>query len=172
MNKHVIVYTDGSYIKKYDLCGYGVYFPNNEYKNISRPFTKTPKTNQRAELYAIYVALILIKKHVQHEKITIYTDSQYSIKSLTEWLPKWKQNGWRTYNNGQVKNLDIIQPIDSILTKMVNKVQFIHVKSHAKHKTEIEKNNDIADKLAKSGAYKGKKGKDKILSSNKYLSTE
>jgi ribonuclease HI len=62
----VIVFTDGSYIKRgnNEYCGYAVYFPNKELPNISRPFKRGKKTNQRAELFAIYVALIVIKKNI------------------------------------------------------------------------------------------------------------
>ena len=35
-------------------------FPNGEFEDISRPFTKGEKTNQRAELYAIYKAIKII----------------------------------------------------------------------------------------------------------------
>ena len=60
---NITVFTDGSCIKTSNkiLCGYGVYFPNNELKNISKKFTIEPLTNQRTELYAIYKAIKKIK---------------------------------------------------------------------------------------------------------------
>ena len=36
MDKKVIVFTDGSYVRKTNKCGYGVLFPNNDFNNISR----------------------------------------------------------------------------------------------------------------------------------------
>ena len=55
------VYTDGSLVKKDGkvYCGYGIYFPNHEYKSISRKLTHEPITNNRAELYAILKVLVL-----------------------------------------------------------------------------------------------------------------
>jgi hypothetical protein len=60
-NTIIEVYTDGSLVKKKDnvYCGYGIYFPNNEYKSISRKFTHEPITNNRAELYAILKVFVL-----------------------------------------------------------------------------------------------------------------
>ncbi len=110
MSKDIIVYTDGSCIKgKKTLCGYGIYFPNKELNNVSRPFKYTPLTNQRSELYAIYKALKLITTYIKDFKtIYIYSDSDYSIKSLTIWINNWKKNNWKTASNKPVLNQDII----------------------------------------------------------------
>ena len=60
-NSTLEIYTDGSLVKKDGkiFCGYGIYFPNNEYKSISRPFTLKPITNNRAELYAIFKSIVI-----------------------------------------------------------------------------------------------------------------
>lgn len=157
----VNVFTDGSFIKKKTLtgeeniyCGYGVYFPNKELPNISRPFKRGKKTNQRGELFAIYVALIVIKKNLIYNKINIYTDSEYSIKGLTRWIKVWEKNGWKTSSNKPVENLDIIIPINDILKQQGDKVVFIHVKSHTGKQDEISISNNIVDALAKEGAFK------------------
>ena len=74
------VYTDGSLVKKGKLvfCGYGIYFPNSEYKSISRKFTHEPITNNRAELYAILKTIILSNKVDQQRK----TDKKTRIKKI------------------------------------------------------------------------------------------
>ena len=41
MSKQIIIFTDGSYIKHLDRCGYGVYYPNGEYNNISNNLHKS-----------------------------------------------------------------------------------------------------------------------------------
>ena len=66
----VNVYTDGSLVKKGKdvFCGYGIYFPNGEYKSISRKFTHEPITNNRAELYAILKTIIICNKHGKFEQ--------------------------------------------------------------------------------------------------------
>lgn len=153
--KNIIVYTDGSCMKsKYsNKCGYGVHFFNNELDDISRPFTHEPLTNQRAELYAIYKALYLINKHIKDfDSITIYSDSRYSIMSITTWIHKWKENNWMISKNKPVKNQDIIKKIDRYMEKYKNKITFHHVKSHTGKQDTHSLHNEIADKLATSGA--------------------
>ena len=98
--KIINIFTDGSLVKKGKniYCGYGIYFPNSEYKPISRKFTHEPITNNRAELYAILKSIVICNiinlkrfknKKTQIEIINIYSDSEYSVKTFNEWLPKW-----------------------------------------------------------------------------------
>jgi ribonuclease HI len=152
----IVVFTDGSSIKgKY--AGIGINFPNNELNDISLPFLISPLTNQRAELYAIYYALCKIvndSKFINFNKITVYTDSMYSIKSVTEWIYNWEQNGWKTANKKPVKNLDIIKPIYGLLKKHPNKIFFKHVRSHTGKNDWESINNEKADMLANIGSSK------------------
>lgn len=155
MTDEIKVFTDGSFIKtKYgDLCGYGIYFPNGELKNISRKFIHLPCTNQRAELYAIYKAIkVIITKLKGTKKIHIYSDSEYSIKSLSEWCNNWEKNNWINSKKEPVMNQDIIKPIYNYMKKYPNKIKFTHVRSHTGKQDFESRSNDIADKLATNGA--------------------
>lgn len=155
MTNNIIVYTDGSCmgndIKK---CGYGIYYPNKELNDVSRPFNHSPLTNQRAELYAIYKALKSITKYLKYDTISLYTDSEYSIKSLTVWIKDWKKNNWKNSKNKDVLNQDLIKKIDKILQKNKNKIFFTHVRSHTGKQDVHSLGNEHADKLATSGAMK------------------
>lgn len=150
----IIVYTDGSFMKTKEgqKCGYGVYFPNKEIKNISKKFTKVPLTNQRAELYAIYKAIGKVTKNFKFNRLEIYTDSEYSIKSLTEWIDSWKKNNWKTVGKKEVANQDIIKKIDKKLQKYKGKIVFTHVRSHTGKSDKHSLGNNEADKLATAGA--------------------
>lgn len=160
MSSTVEVFTDGSCIKNGKTCakaGYGIYFPNKELPSISRNFTHSPITNQRAELFAIYVALIIIKKVLTFDKIIIYTDSEYSINSLTKWIKNWIKNNWKSSTGKKVMNQDIIKPTYDIIQKLKDKkikIEFIHVMSHTGKSDYKSVNNSIVDKLALSGALK------------------
>lgn len=156
---NIIVYTDGSCIKnnKKPIAGYGIYFPNKEFKNISKPFVHKPITNQRAELYAIYKALkIITQNDIQFDNIYVYTDSMYSIDSITKWIKGWKKNGWITANKEKVKNRDIIKAIDKIMISYENKIKFFHVKSHTGKQDEKSLGNQYADELAIKGSLMNK----------------
>jgi ribonuclease HI len=153
------VYTDGSYVKKGSkiFCGYGIYFPDGEYKDISRKFTHEPITNNRAELYAILKTVVLCNKifldRIKNNKtriktVNIYSDSEYSIKSLTIWLPKWKTNG-KDY-----LNKDIIDDIDECISKAPFQVKLIHVRAHTGGSDPHSISNNVVDELAKRGAFR------------------
>lgn len=155
------IYTDGSLVKKDKqiYCGYGIYFLNNEYKQISRKFTHEPITNNRAELYAILKSIVIsniinlkrIKNNQEQIKlINIYSDSEYSVKTFNEWLPKWKKA------KKKYKNSDIINTIENHIELAPFKVILKHIHAHT-NKTDIHSiSNDIVDNLAKKGAFRKK----------------
>lgn len=147
------IFTDGSYIKKGNkiYCGYGIYFPNNEYKSVGRKFTHEPITNNRAELYAIYKSLIfanIINKTKQISQVNIYSDSEYSVKTFNVWYPNWIKN------KKPYLNKDIIDDVVEIINNSNFKVNLIHIRSHTGKKDYFSLANDKADELAKKGAFK------------------
>ena len=154
LQKPVEIFTDGSCIKNKfgNKCGIGVHYPNGEYTDISRRFTHPPYTNQRTELYAIYKGIQQVNKKKKKVDIIVYSDSEYSIKSLTIWIKTWKKNGWKTANNKAVLNQDIIMKLDELIMKHDGNVSFIHVRSHTGQTDYQSTHNDIVDKLAKNGA--------------------
>lgn len=151
----IIVFTDGACSgngKKTAKGGIGIHFPNGEFTDISQKFTESPVTNQRAELYAIQLALETIIKGATFNEITIYSDSRYSIKSLTEWIKNWEKNNWKNAAGKPVMNQDLIKPINRILKNIKGKVIFTHVKAHTGGSSFESVGNDKADKLATAGS--------------------
>lgn len=156
----IIVFTDGSCIgngKKLAKAGIGIYFPSKEFEDISEAFTQTPITNQRAELYAIHKALMIIDEaNIEFGNIDIYSDSLYSIKCVTEWIKKWEINKWKGATGKVVLNQDIIRPINDVLKKYEGKITFKHIRSHTGETNLEAVYNDRADKLACAGTLKSK----------------
>jgi ribonuclease HI len=76
-----------------------------------------PQTNQRAELNAAYRA---VQSAVDqgHSAVEVKTDSSYTIKAMTEWLGKWKRNGWMTSQSAPVKNKEDIVRLDNACQKI------------------------------------------------------
>ena len=161
MTREIKIFTDGSYVKATKACGYGVLFPGKEFPNISKKFTIEPKTNQRAELYAIYRGIKTVYKGVKNENtemgqtnIIIYTDSEYSMKSLTIWIKTWKKNNWKASTGKDVLNQDLIMKLDKLIEKYKTKfgdIKFIHVRSHTGRRDFESINNELVDELAKRG---------------------
>ena len=157
--KHISVidiYTDGSLRRTRDgiICGYGIYFPNRELKNVAAPFNDGKLTNNRAELYAIYRAISRVKKRYTFDTINIYTDSEYSQKSLTVWIKNWKNNNWQTSNRKPVVNQDIIRKIDRYLEIYKGKINIQWVRAHTGGNDTHSINNSKADRLANKGSDK------------------
>ncbi|KAK9417486.1 putative RNase H type-1 domain-containing protein [Seiridium unicorne] len=144
------VYTDGSSRgngKVGAAAGVGVWFGEDDPRNISERLEGDPQTNQRAELTAILRAL---QKVSVDQDIRIFTDSQYSISCVTEWYRNWEKKRWKTTGNADVKNKDLVQ---AIRTKIEDrdaagtKTLFQWVKGHDATPGNVE-----ADKLAVNGA--------------------
>lgn len=113
-----------------------------------------PQTNNRAELRAIEAAFNLIDKYGDewrktHTRFTIWTDSEYSINSLTKWAQGWKANGWKKRDASPIVNLDLIQPLHTRLSKSPH-VSLRYVKGHQELKRSMFPwcGNIVADKLA------------------------
>ncbi len=98
-------------------------------------------TNNRMELQAAIEGLGALKRA---SKVTLTTDSQYVRRGITEWLSKWKQNGWRTANKKAVKNVDLWQALDAAVQQ--HDISWKWVKGHSGHRE-----NEIADQLANRG---------------------
>lgn len=140
-NYDIVIYTDGSCINKIGGFGYVILKNNQQIEKYDKiPFEST---NQIAELYAIYQSLLYLNVNDYNKSILIKSDSNYSIKCLTEYINKWKNNGFKTINNEEVKNKELIISIDLLLKNFEN-VKFEHVYSH-----RGDKYNEIVDKLAK-----------------------
>lgn len=95
-------------------------------------------TNNRMELMAAIRALEALKRPC---KVRLTTDSQYLRRGITEWLPGWKQRGWRTAGKQPVKNVDLWQRLEAAANQ--HEVEWHWVRGHSGHRE-----NEIADQLA------------------------
>ncbi len=98
-------------------------------------------TNNRMELMAAIAALETLTRPC---KVRLHTDSKYVLQGLTEWLPGWKQRGWKTASKQPVKNDDLWRRLDDAVTR--HHIEWVWVKGHAGHE-----GNERADALANRG---------------------
>lgn len=84
-------------------------------------------TNNAMELQAIIEALRWVEKAGQPAKI--FTDSQYAVKGIEEWMDGWVKRGWRTAQGRSVKNEEKWKTIRKLL--QVCSVEFQWVPGHA-----------------------------------------
>lgn len=123
--KNVTIYTDGACSGNPGPGGWGAILRyGSAEKELSGGERET--TNNRMELSGVISALSALNESCL---VTLYTDSQYIEKAINEgWLRGWKAKGWKR-KGGEVKNLDLWQELDALLTK--HEVTFRWVKGHA-----------------------------------------
>ncbi len=136
-------YTDGACSGNPGVGGWGAVLlaeKNNKIikrKEISGSAVNT--TNNKMELIAAIETLKALKKFTE---ICIITDSNYVKRGITEWLPSWKKNNWKTSSKKEVKNRKLWEELEELVNN--NKVDWLWVKGHAGN---IE--NERADFLAR-----------------------
>jgi len=166
---NIHVYTDGSVLNntrrnsKNTFGGIGVFFGNNDPRNISEPFYEFPITNIRTEIRATTKAIEKVmedkinQKDETRDRLIIHTDSEFVINAITKWIIVWKKNGWKTANKKDVKNKDLLYALDHKINlyKDYLEVVFKHVKAHRTKEMAIGEEeklewygNMMADKLA------------------------
>ena len=138
-----IIFTDGACEnngKPEALAGCGVYFGPGDPMNFSCPLPGEKQTNNRAELYALILA---INFSSMDEKVVIYSDSEYCVKGITKWMRGWKRRDWKNSKGQPIKNLDLWKDIDGLINKRNGNLTFEWVKAH-----DGLPGNEAADQLA------------------------
>ena len=110
-------------------------------KELQRSGDTRDTTNNRMELTAVIKGLEALKRPCQ---VQLFSDSSYVGKGLTQWMPKWKANGWRRREGGNwkpVKNEALWRRLDELAQR--HQVQFTHVAGHSGH-PENERCDEMA----------------------------
>ena len=140
MNPRVEIYTDGACRGNPGAGGWGVLLAfGGEERELYGGERHT--TNNRMELMAAIQALKALKRPCE---LTLYTDSQYVRKGITEWIEQWKRRNWKTAAKKTVKNVDLWQELDQLAS--IHDIDWIWVKGHAGIP-----GNERADALANRG---------------------
>lgn len=143
----IICYTDGSCVNngKLTVAGIGIFWSEGHVDNVSKGLKLDEHTNNRTEMLAIIHAIEIAIKRGYH-RVVIRTDSELIVKTMNEWLKMWKVNGWRRVNNKPIKNIDLIQIIDSLCTQL--DVSFEHIKGSKNEAHILAKKAMIAERKA------------------------
>ncbi|MEM6602801.1 MAG: ribonuclease HI [Pseudomonadota bacterium] len=140
MNKNVTIWTDGACSGNPGPGGWGALLRYDEIeKEISGGEAET--TNNRMELMAAIMALSALKTRCD---VTVWTDSTYVKKGITEWISGWQKKNWKNSTGKAVKNKDLWQQLLELTAQ--HEVTWKWVKGHAGHAE-----NERADQLAREG---------------------
>lgn len=90
------------------------------------------------ELMAVIRGLEALKSRT---RVELWSDSQYVLNGLSEWMDGWKKKGWKTAGKKPVKNQDLWMELDDLRTK--HEITFHWVRGHNDHPE-----NERCDRLA------------------------
>jgi ribonuclease HI len=139
---HVTIYTDGACKGNPGPGGWGVLMRSGAAEK--ELFGGEPETtNNRMELTAVIQALSALKRPC---RVSLFLDSEYVRKGITEWLQGWKARGWRTAAKAPVKNVDLWQRLDGLVQGSGHQIEWHWVRGHSGHP-----GNERADALANRG---------------------
>lgn len=104
-------------------------------------------TNNAMELTAVVEGLRTLTRPCYVE---VFTDSVYVGKGMTEWMSKWKSNGWKRRDGKllkPIKNEDLWRTLDELMA--THKIKYTRVAGHSGHPE-----NERCDTLAVAAAEK------------------
>lgn len=138
----VVIYTDGACKGNPGPGGWGAWLKSGATeKELFGGELNT--TNNRMELTAVIEGLAALKRPC---KVILYLDSQYVRMGITEWIRGWKAKGWRTSTKQPVKNVELWQKLDKLVTEGGHVIEWRWVKGHSG-----DPGNERADMLANKG---------------------
>lgn len=109
----VLLYTDGGCSPNPGPGGWAFLLVRDG--QVQERFGGDPQTtNNRMELTAVIRGLEACEEGAQ---IELFADSEYVLKGLTEWMPKWKSADWTRKVSGRRKpvlNIDLWKRLDEL----------------------------------------------------------
>jgi ribonuclease HI len=142
--RHVHLFTDGACSGNPGKGGWGFVLRDlQSQKEKEGSGAEQETTNNRMELKAVIEGLKALSRPC---RVSLYSDSNYVLNGLKEWMPNWKKNNWRRKSGSrweEVKNADLWKELDSL--QSIHKISFHHIKGHSGHPE-----NERCDQLAVS----------------------
>jgi ribonuclease HI len=139
---HVVIYTDGACKGNPGPGGWGVFLQSDGHEKELWGGERNT-TNNRMELTAVIEGLAALNRPC---RVSLYLDSEYVRKGITEWIHGWKKKGWVTAAKQPVKNAELWQRLDQLVHGGPHQIEWHWVKGHAGNP-----GNERADALANRG---------------------
>ena len=142
------VFTDGACSNNGKVtakAGLGVYFGENDPRNVSKRIIGK-QSNNTAELSAVIEVFSILKDEIQsNQEITIYSDSTYTIRWCGEYGRKCERNGFKSQKT--IPNLELGKEL-YLLCKENPNVKLEHIRAHTGLTDELSLGNEGADMMA------------------------
>jgi ribonuclease HI len=134
----IVVATDGSCLRNPGPGGW-CWFVSDDCWSAG---AESATTNNRMELLSVSMLLEAVPTEYP---VHIQADSTYVIDALTKWRHGWKRRGWRTASGEPVKNRDLVEHLDVLMSERAPTFEW--VRGHTGHAA-----NEAADQRARAAA--------------------
>ena len=143
------IYTDGACSGNPGPGGWGtvIYFADGTRYELGGRDAQT--TNNRMEMLAAIEGLKYLLDSQQTAAVSLYTDSQYVLKGITEWIAGWKKRGWKNAAKKPVLNRDLWEEMDalqiSVNQRLERPLTWVYVRGHTG-----DEGNERCDTIARA----------------------
>jgi ribonuclease HI len=142
--KRITIHTDGSCLGNPGPGGWACHLSNKQRERLLTGGV-ADTTNNRMELMAVIKALEALER--PGRLVSVVTDSKYVTDGITQWLPNWMANGWRTSAKKAVKNADLWQRLDQLAG--AHEIEWLWVRGHSGNP-----GNELVDRAANEAAHR------------------
>lgn len=149
----LVCFTDGACVnngKRTARASYAVVWPEHEELNMAKlQDDGCGHTNNRAEMTAVINAIEQANKLDPSftKQLIVFSDSTLIVNTISDWMWKWKERGWKKTDGNLASNLDLVMKVDELMKN--RKVIMRHVKAHTKKKDWASNNNRLVDQMAR-----------------------
>jgi len=142
-NKAIVIYCDGACSGNPGPGGWAANISGLQDDIIDICGGTEVTTNNIMELTAAIqgIRAVISRLKVPDREIKVFSDSEYLVKGMKEWLATWKRRNWKTANKSPVKNLELWKQLDSLNSSY--EISWHWVKAH-----DGNERNERADGLA------------------------
>ena len=105
----VVIYTDGGCWPNPGIGGWGAVLTMPDGEVLELTGGENPSSNNRMELMGLIIALEQFKAG---SSVLLYSDSQYVVNGITDWIDGWKRKGWISTAKQPVKNRELWERLD------------------------------------------------------------
>lgn len=144
---HVLLYTDGACSGNPGPGGWAFVLRHPASgKEIEGSGGEALTTNNRMELSAVIRGLEALTRP---SRVEVWSDSQYVLKGLDEWIEGWKRKGWKTAGRQPVKNRELWEELDQL--RHTHTLTYHWIRGHQGH-PENERCDELAVAAARAAA--------------------
>lgn len=112
--QQIVIHTDGSCETQTRIGGWAAVLQFGEHQRVLQG-SAVDATVNAMELTAVIEALKALK--FTGSSVQLFTDSNYVVRGVNEWLPDWIRRGWKNARGEQVANLELWQQFQILLNQ-------------------------------------------------------